>query len=178
MMIGVDDALGAVMAELRSDALVIYVGDNGFEPQANSSGPYRGPKGTLYEGGVRVPMIVSWPGHLALGAKYTHPVSTLDLYATIINSSRLDSVNLMPFLSGAVIGPAHRYLFWSDRTANGAVRSAQWKLYSYNNGSRIELYDTDADPSESNNVALTNQTLVTRLHRALTGWRATLATPF
>ena len=178
MMIGVDDALGAVMAKLASDALVIYVGDNGFAGESKMPSPYRGGKGNPYEGGVRVPLVVSWPGHLPFGAKYQFPVSTLDLYATIVGASRLDSVNLIPFLSGAAVGPAHEDLFWSSRPADGAVRRGQWKFYSFNQGSRIELYNTDTDPDKSSNVALNNQALVSQLRQALADWQSTLAAPF
>jgi arylsulfatase A-like enzyme len=190
MMVGVDDALGAVMAELGPDAMVIYVGDNGFESESNMPTPYRGDKGTPYEGGVRVPFVASWPGVLPQGVRYNFPVSTLDLYATMTYAAvpgtpaaRLDSVNLIPYLKDAITNPRptqRRYYFYTTHDAIRSVRSGPWKLYSFKSGARVELYNTDANPGETVNVAgvPANQTLVAGLRQVLAGWRATLPPPF
>ncbi len=125
-----DDAVGEALAVLRETeqerrTLVFFFSDNGgpttdyFGNCANNA-PLRGKKGMVYEGGVRVPFLVSWPGRLPAGKDYDHPVSSLDVFATSLACAGIpmptdrpyDSIDLIPFLSGKKSIAPHDRLFW------------------------------------------------------------------
>ena len=125
-----DDAIGDALAALarlpvrNNRTLVFFFSDNGGPIGANGNGsintPLRDGKGSVHEGGIRVPFVVSWPGNLPAGRDYTLPVSSLDVAATALavagvplpTNRPLDGVNLMPFLTGANSNPPHAQLFW------------------------------------------------------------------
>ncbi len=118
--------------------------------------PLRGGKGTWWEGGIRVPFILSWPGQVTAGKRYVEPVMSFDLFATFLTSGRrdaggvVDGVNLLPFLRGGS-GVPHPYLFWGGKWA-GATRKGNWKLVGN------ELYDLGNDIGERSNVAGAHRT--------------------
>ena len=136
-----DDAIGAVPEALdqtgqRERTLVFFFSDNGGELGTKAdNGPLRKGKGSVYEGGIRVPFLVSWPAKLPAGKNYDLPVSSLDVFATVLaaagvsvaSEKPLDSVDIVPFLAGKKEGPPHEYLFW--RTGGGkqfAIRVGDW----------------------------------------------------
>lgn len=179
MLSSLDDAVGAVLQTLREQGLadntvVAFLGDNGCGNCKN--GPLRGGKGRLYEGGVRVPFIVSWPGTLAPGGRSDVPVTAMDLSATLLeaaggSAAGLDGANLLGALRGT--STPHECLFWGT-TANGTARCGDWKLIE-TAGRPPELYDLKRDIGEDRNVASSNWTVITRLRQARTDWLRTLA---
>jgi len=171
---------------LDKKTLVIVASDNGGYltygkkyRNISSNGPLRDQKGSVYEGGHRVPAICYWPGRIAPGVT-DETVLTFDFlptFAAITGTGKdglmLDGVDLSPLLfRGKPL--AKRTLFW--RMDNEwAVRSGPWKLLSAN-GKRIELYNLSEDIGERNNVATQQPALVRKLSDARTAWEADVNT--
>ena len=163
MVTSLDDGVGEVLALLEelgmSDGtLIFFLSDNGGPTPANASDntPLRATKGTVYEGGVRVPFVVAWPGHLPAGSSYDPPVSALDIFPTAVavagteTPAGLDGVDLMPYLTGTQSGLPHEQLFWhSDEGGQFATRTAEHKLVRVLDR-EPELYAIGEDISESN----------------------------
>jgi len=142
MLSAMDDAIGAVLAKLRDSqleeqTLVFFISDNGGPtPQTTSrNDPLRGTKTTTWEGGIRIPYIMQWKGHLPAGKVDDRPVISLDIHPTALAAAgvtaqpekKLDGVNLLPFLDGTSKDSPHEFLFW--RFGNQmAVRKGDWKL--------------------------------------------------
>jgi arylsulfatase A-like enzyme len=142
MLSAMDDAVGAVLAklhasELDENTLIFFISDNGGPtPQTTSrNDPLRGTKTTTWEGGIRIPYIIQWKGHLPAGKVDDRPVISLDIHPTALAAAgvtaqpekKLDGVNLLPFLDGTSKNPPHEFLFW--RFGNQmAVRKGDWKL--------------------------------------------------
>jgi arylsulfatase A-like enzyme len=186
-----DDAVGAVTTALAESGqtertLVFFLTDNGG-PVKNgaNNGPLHGEKGQVYEGGVRVPFVVSWPGMLPGGTSYAAPVSSLDIFATALalaavpmpQDKKYDGVNLVPYLMGETKTPPHERLFW--RTGGGrtyAMREGDWKLVRL--GSQpAELYNLASDLSETKNLAAQQPEIAMRLTAALDAWDKELIPP-
>ena len=186
-----DDAIGAVTASLtetgqRERTLIFFFSDNGgHTPSGSDNSPLRAMKGTLYEGGVRVPFIVSWPAKLPAGATYEQPVSSIDIFATALAAAgvemptdkKYDSVNIVPHLAGEVKTPPHERLMWRmSKKQSFAIREGNWKLVR-NGDTPPELFDLHADTSESKNVAAENAETAARLTAALEAWNKELIDP-
>ncbi len=175
MTSALDDAVGAIVGaiaehELTDDTLVIFLNDNGgpMYTGVQSNGPLRLGKLFLFEGGVRVPMIVQWPGVVPPKTVFEGTTSSLDVFPTVCAAAgielpdavELDGVNLLPFLSGKVDGAPHEALFWSNGP-NVAIRKGHWKLVkSYEN---VWLFDLAQDLGEANNLAETKPEIVEQL---------------
>lgn len=185
MVTALDDGVGRLVTllgdlELTSDTLVFFLSDNGGPTPANASDntPLRATKGTVYEGGVRVPFVVSWPGQLAKGESYDPPVSALDIFPTLVAAAGgeppegLDGVDLLPFLTGADSGTPHEQLFWhSDAGDQHAVRQAGYKLVRVL-GRDAELYSIDTDISEEADISRDEAARAGELMRAAETWRS------
>jgi arylsulfatase A-like enzyme len=186
-----DDAIGTVTTALAQSGqtertLVFFLTDNGGPvDQGAKNTPLRGQKGQLYEGGIRVPFLVSWPGKLPAGTSYDAPVSSLDVFATALALAGLpmpadkkyDGVNLVPYLAGETKTPPHERLYW--RMGGGkahAVREGKWKLVRLNN-KPAELYDLSTDIGESKNLAAEQPDVAARLTAALDAWDKELIAP-
>ena len=178
-MVGLDDMIGNVRLELAAqgllgNSLIVFAGDNGCEVGCDQ-GPLRGKKGTPYEGGTRVPMIISWPGRVPQGATYGQPVSLMDIYPTMLDavgrptlaSHGLDGVSLLPALRGSPVLP-HANLFFSTRPGQASVKAGRWKLYQLHG--RLELYDLQADLGERRNLARARPDVVADLVPRLRAW--------
>jgi arylsulfatase B len=140
MLAHLDDSVGSVVAHLRAqgiaeNTLIVFLSDNGGPTKelTSSNAPLRGGKGELFEGGIRVPFIVSWPGRIAPRALDT-PVISLDATATALGlagisstPSPLDGVNLWPLLSGKSGAAPHAALYWRVGERH-AIRHGDWKL--------------------------------------------------
>jgi arylsulfatase A-like enzyme len=191
MVSAMDDAVGMTLAALREAGvedrtLIFFLNDNGGPTgNASSNRPLRGTKRTLYEGGVRVPFVVRWPGRVPEGGVYDQPVSSLDVLPTSLAAAglplpagiRLDGVNLLPYLEGEAAGPPHSHLFW--RTFGGvhfAVRADRYKLVR-NPGSPAELYDLETDIGETRDLAREKPEVVQRLEAALEEWNREMVEP-
>jgi len=190
-----DQAIGQVLQQLdatgqRQRTLIFFFSDNGGPlvakgPSAPNNHPLRGGKGQLYEGGVRVPFLISWPGTLPAGKDYDSPVSSLDVFATSLALAGVpmptdvphDSVNLIPFLKGETKAAPHPHLFW--RVGGGqahAVRDGNWKLIRPK-GKPAELYDLATDVGESKDQSATQPEVVSKLSAELDAWDKELIAP-
>ena len=166
MVSAVDDGVGLILDQLESlnlndNTLVVFLSDNGGPEHVNASdnGPLRGRKGDLFEGGIRVPFAMSWPAQFPAGAVYKRPVSSLDIFATIVAQNdgkiqlknALDGVNLLPYIKGENNDDPHDMLFWRKFNAGQiAIRQGNDKLiYS---ADQTELYDLANDLGETTNI--------------------------
>ena len=178
--------------QLRGKTIVIFLSDNGglnvvegVNTPATSNSPLRGGKGGLYEGGLRVPLIIRWPGKVPAGKVEPTPVISTDLVPTLLaatgtasSSQPCDGMNLLPLLTSGK-QPERASLFWhyphySNQRGfpGGAIRSGDWKLIeSYDDG-HLELYHLAEDPSEMQNLALSHPSRVADMLTALRTWRA------
>jgi arylsulfatase A-like enzyme len=192
-MVGVmDDAVGTVLAtldrlKLRENTLVFFLSDNGGPENANASdnGPLRGQKGDVFEGGIRVPFLVSWPGKLPAGVTFDHPVNSIDVARTALEAGgapldqKLEGVNLVPFLAGERQGAPSPALFW--RMENGeswAVRAGPLKLVKDKAAQTPSLYDLDADLGETTDLFAQRPVEVKRLQALFDGWNQANIPPF
>jgi len=186
-----DDAIGEVAdalaaTEQRERTLIFFLSDNGgHTPSGSDNGPLRAIKGTLYEGGVRVPFLVSWPAKLPAGKDYEHPVSSVDAFATVLAAAGLamptdkiyDSVNIVPHLAGEVKTPPHERLLWRMHGKQSfAIREGNWKLIRTGD-TAPELYNLPTDTGEKNNVIAANPELARRLTATLEAWNTELIAP-
>jgi len=171
MLANMDDSVGAILKKLRSknleeNTLIFFLSDNGGPTRelTSSNAPLREGKGTVYEGGIRVPFLMQWKGTLPKGRVYQNPVISLDLFATSTALARaqikrsLDGVNLVPFLTGRNKGTPHQTLYW--RLGNKtALRHKNWKLLrNPRRGQKPqwELYHLAEDISEEKDLAATH----------------------
>ncbi|MBX6316471.1 MAG: sulfatase, partial [Isosphaeraceae bacterium] len=193
MLASLDDGVGAVLAKLHDlglerQTLVVFLSDNGGPTAELTSrnDPLRGGKGQLYDGGIRVPLLLRWPGHLPAGAVYEPPVIALDLLPTFLaaagvkptDADRLDGVDLLPYLAGRSDGdrPPHDRLYWRYG-GRAALREGRWKLVRDGGRKPWELYDLTRDPGEQHDLAAREPAVVERLQAAWAAWNAPLAPP-
>jgi arylsulfatase A len=196
MIADLDRSVGRIVAlldalSLDQKTLVIFTSDNGGLRQiytgagelVSTNAPLRDEKGTLYEGGIRVPMIVRWPGVVPAGTVCHVPATTVDLLPTLCDLATaplpeqpIDGLSLTPLLRdpNASLGREAVYFHYPhyhhSRPA-GAIRKGNWKLIEYFDGSPFELYDLEHDLSETTNLAATFPEKVERLGRMLADWR-------
>ena len=181
MLANLDDSVGEVMKKLRDEGLeentlVVFLSDNGGPTKelTSSNLPLRDGKGSLYEGGIRVPFMMQWKGTLPTGMVYEKAVISLDIFATAAAlaqhpADNINGVNLIPWLTGESKGEPHAYLFWSWRN-KAAIRQGNWKLVSSHPGWRGErvpwsLYRLDQDISESKDLVAQYPEKVAQLER-------------
>lgn len=195
LMIGLDRAVGRVLDALDEhglgeDTLVVFTNDNGGQTQTGAvNAPLRGRKGQLYEGGIRVPMAIRWPGRIEPGTVISDPVIALDLTPTFLRvaggapdeAARLDGVDLLPRLTGRADRLAERRLYWRSQGSRGpiALREGDWKLVFERGveGAGPQLYDLAADLGEEHDLAADDPERVQRLLAALATWEAELEEP-
>ncbi|MCZ6673722.1 MAG: sulfatase [Verrucomicrobia bacterium] len=192
MVHALDDQVGRIIKtldelQLTENTIVFFMSDNGGPEHANASdnGPLRGGKGEVYEGGIRVPFMVSWPGTISAGQVNDHPVMSIDLMRTALElggapiDEKLEGVNLVPFLTGKQSGAPHEALFW--RMENGtdyAVRSGPWKLAKARDQAGIQLYNVDEDIGETKNLASERPEVLGRLIKLYEDWNTKNIAPF
>jgi arylsulfatase A-like enzyme len=187
MIDSMDQQVGAVLKtledqDLDEDTIVIFMNDNGghFDTGAINA-PFNGMKGTMLEGGIRVPFCISWPGKIAAGSTYDKPVLSLDITATSIaagggelptgKNRRLDGHDLIPYLNGAE-GQPHETLYWR-MGYNAAVRDGDWKLIRMADRPPM-LFNLAKDISEQNNLLTEKPEKAADLFKKLFAWEATL----
>lgn len=182
---------------LRQNTLIVFASDNGNDGSIKPSAALRGNKGTLYQGGIRTPMIVWWPAGQEPGKVGSVNTSTVvagfDLPPTVLGLAnvplpadlRFDGQNMTDAFRG---GDRKRTgtLHWMrppDRPGpkgdlpDLAIRQDQWKLLMEENGTDEQLYNLDADPAEANNAAAQNPAIVNDLKAQLIGWRKQMPQP-
>jgi arylsulfatase A-like enzyme len=191
MMAELDDGVGLILdalraARLEESTLVVFLSDNGGQPPQNGSlnHPLRGKKGDVYEGGIRVPFLLQWPGTIPAGQVFAHPVSSLDLLPTALAVARTmplpgitpDGVDLLPHLTGKISAAPHAQLFWRwtfHGHAKRAVRAGDWKWVK-DGDAPAELYRLTADLSEATNLAAGEPAKLAELGAAYESWVAPL----
>ena len=178
MLSHLDDSVGTVLGTLSAqdildNTLVVFLSDNGGPTRelTSKNTPLRGEKGQLYEGGIRVPFLMQFPGKIAAGQVYDHPVISLDLFPTSLAlaglqpSDDLDGVDLLPHLGGEMASSPHDSLFWRVGES-GALRKDQWKLVRSGrrtDSGRWELYDLENDIGESTNLGESREAILNEL---------------
>lgn len=164
---------------LINDTLIFFTSDNGPSAEAKhkpaffkSAGSFRGTKRDLYEGGIRVPMIVRWPGHVQSGQVSDEIWTQWDVLPTVAEvagpacPSGIDGHSILPALMGGK-APQHEYLYWDYGHTRGqykqAVRLGQWKGVRNGADQPIELYEVQYDQQETQNVAAQHPDIVSRV---------------
>lgn len=211
MIASVDDSVGRIVAKLdqlglSTNTLVIFSSDNGgvggYQREGlrtagdiTDNAPLRSGKGSLYEGGVRVPFIFRWPGRIAAGAVCPEPIASVDIHPTFCalagaplpQGQPLDGANLLPLLTG---GPFRREaLYWHfpgylgagpnqwRTTPASAVRRGDWKLLQFLEDGHLELYNLADDVGQTNNLAAAKPELSAELFTQLKAWRESVHAP-
>lgn len=205
----VDENIGRLLARLEhlgldENTIVIFTSDNGGMSAANfsrhfrdispnnldsayagSNLPLRGAKGWMYEGGIRVPLIIKWPGHVEAGSVSAEPVIGTDFYPTILDMvgalpkprQHVDGVSLMPLFAGKGIG--REALYWHFphysnhglQSPGGAIRSGKYKLLDYFENGTVQLFNLAEDPGEQNDRSKIEVEKAMVLKAKLDQWR-------
>jgi len=184
LVVGLDDAVGALLRKLRDSGLdektlVVFMSDNGSD-RSESNAPLSGGKFDLHEGGLRVPLLVSFKGRVKAGTVVSRPVSTLDVAATVAAAAgdaaaRFDGLDLLPLIADPAGGAAHDALFFRFGP-HRAVVEGDWKLLAGESGAP-QLFDLAADPAEAHDVAATQPERVARLEAAWAAWNVSNVAP-
>lgn len=199
-----DDNVGRILEKLEEEGVadrtvVILTSDNGgfINPSegkiVTSNLPLRSGKGSLYEGGVRVPMIIYWPGVTKAGSVSDEPVVTMDLYPTITDMAGLnadtstrnevDGMSLISILKSPQSKLDREALFWhyphyyATTSPVSSVRQGKWKLLEYLEDGHLELYDLEKDLGESENLTSSKPEIAKTLQQKLTQWRVNVDAP-
>jgi arylsulfatase A-like enzyme len=171
---------------LEEQTVIVFTSDNGGFWKATSSAPLRGHKGTYWEGGIRVPLIIRWPGHGLAGRVVDIPVVGMDLYPTLLSVAGLslrpnqhqDGLDLVPLLEGTDSLP-RTSLFWhfphynnhAETMPQGVIRKGDWKLIEGFDPKGFQLYNLCRDLGEENNLARSEPGIVEELLDELKAWR-------
>lgn len=191
-----DDSVGRLLAKLEAlkltdNTLVVFTSDNGGlhvpegpHARITHNTPYRAGKGFVYEGGLRIPLIVRWPGHVPAGRVVDTPVINTDWLPTLLElcgqpvPPGLDGRSFAGPLTGRGEPPA-RPLFWhfphytnQGSRPSGAMREDRWMFVEYYDEQKVELYDLASDPGEARDLATQHPERVARMRAALAAWRA------
>ena len=186
-----DDQVGEILAKLKElgldeNTVIFFSSDNGPHLEGgadpdyfDSNGIYTGYKRELYEGGIRVPMLVRWPGKIAPGTRSDHISAFWDILPTMagltgaVAPENADGISILPTLLNQGDQKTHDYLYWEFHERNGriAVRHGDWKLVRYDlfipEKTTTELYNLADDPEEKNNVADQNPEITANLLKIL-----------
>ncbi|TLX75762.1 sulfatase [Labilibacter sediminis] len=163
-----DDNIGRVLGTveqsgIEDNTLIIFYSDNGGECERSDNGLLRECKGSIYEGGIRVPFCMQWKGKLPSNKCIDFPVISLDILPTAIAATGnkvnrewfLDGVNLLPYLRGEEQGEPHQFLYWRFLWHH-AVRKGDWKLVKHRDHADWELYNLTDDISEQKDLSKQN----------------------
>lgn len=187
MITRLDRDVGALMEKLKElgideNTIVLFTSDNGphREGGANpsffaSSGPLRGIKRDLYEGGIRVPMIARWPGRIEPGSVSDHVSAFWDFLPTAADIAgcgtpeNIDGISYLPALLGGTQS-GHEFLYWEfheGKASKQAVRAGKWKAVRLSPSAPLELYDLSADIGENSNIAASHPDVIKRMEKYL-----------
>jgi arylsulfatase A-like enzyme len=203
MLAAMDEAIGLTLAKLdaigqRDNTLVVFTNDNGGPTTRNAvngsrNTPLRGSKCETFEGGIRVPLLLRWPGVIKPGSVYEQPVITFDISATALSvasadKTEIDGVDLLPYLKGDKQGAPHEALFWRSRTMsnNYAARVGPWKFVHSTEGGmnpgpkqtpgRDMLFDLTKDIGEQDDLATQQPEKLAELKKQYEAWSAAVDT--
>jgi len=205
MIESMDDSIGAVLSKLEElgldqNTMVIFFSDNGGHGGVTSNAPLKGSKGMLYEGGIREPFIVKYPGVTPCNSVCHEPIIGIDLYPTFLAATgskapkdyTLDGANLLPLLKDPNASLGRDAIFWhfpaylqgyTERhgafrtTPAGAIRSGDWKLIEYFEDGTLELYNLSQDIGEDNNLAAKETAKRDELLNMMKAWRKSVNAP-
>jgi len=194
MMESLDDTVGMIVAKLdelrlTERTIVVFTSDNGglhvlesADSPATYNTPFRAGQGFLYEGGLRVPLIVRWPGQVPAGRTVDTPVINTDWTPTFLEfcglkaRSPLDGMSFAPLLKGGDLPP--RSLFWhfphyseQGNRPGGAIREGDWKLIEHYEDGKLELFNLAQDIGEEHDLAAQEPKHVGELKAKLAEWR-------
>jgi arylsulfatase A-like enzyme len=190
-----DDNVGRILDTLKAtgldkNTLVIFTNDNGGQTMTGAvNAPLRGRKGQLWEGGIRVPMCMRWPGRIEAGSRIDEPVISLDFLPTFVELAggkvdeawKLDGVSLLPRLLGRQRILSDRVLYWRKGGPGReiALRRDRYKLHfsDRSKSDKPELYDLAKDIGERTDIAADNEALVKELCILMQGWEKQLENP-
>jgi hypothetical protein len=189
MLAAMDDAIGRTLKKVRDlgveeNTLVLFYSDNGGIPPLNASlnTPLRGRKGSFFEGGIRVPFVISWPSAIPAGLVYGNPVMGFDMHATALaaaglslgngDAPPLDGVDLLPYLTGKNDGRPHEALFWRSGKKY-AARVGDLKLVQSRDSSPM-LFDLAHDLGESTDLAAARPERFTQIKKTFRAWSNTM----
>lgn len=192
MIRSIDRSVERVMEALRKNGLdrntlVVFTSDNGAPgyigiPDVNA--PYRGWKLTHFEGGLRVPFVASWPGHIASHSHFASAVSNIDIFPTVLAAAgakgpsgvKIDGINLLPHLGTTTKPLPSRPVFWRDGPLR-AVQQDEWKLITSGRPKKQWLFNLKTDPTEKNNLALADPARVAKLQATMDAHHADMPPP-
>lgn len=168
---------------IRDNTIIYFLSDNGGAHNNQSkTGPLKGWKGNKFEGGHRVPFVMSWPSKIKGDEKFNGLTSSLDIFATSIaaanineNNLELDGVDLMPYLSKTKTGNPHKNLFWKKLEAS-AIRTGDYKMITLNNYGSV-VYNLKEDLGESKNIIDSEISISENLEKTYKKWENTLMKP-
>jgi arylsulfatase A len=188
----IDEGVGMIVNKLdelglANETVLVFTGDNGGEDRVTSNGPLRAGKSTLYEGGIRVPLIIRYPKLVQAGATCRTPTSNIDFYPTFCElagvkpkGQHIDGVSITLLLRNPKATLQRDTLYWhypldkphflGGRSA-GAVRKGDWKLIEFFDTGEKELYNLTDDIGEQNNLSKGNPDKVAELSELLIAWR-------
>jgi N-acetylgalactosamine-6-sulfatase len=181
-----DARIGSVLRQLDEmgasrNTIVVFTSDNGADANGRND-PFKGRKGSVWEGGIRAPMHIRWPAVIPGGREVSQVALTMDLAPTLVHAAgaeggRFDGIDLMPFIAGTR-APVKRTVFWRYKRAKNirkAVRHGDWK-YLDDNGVK-ELYELRADPQEEDNLLKSRPNLARDLEERLARWEKEVESP-
>jgi arylsulfatase A-like enzyme len=198
MVHSLDENVGRILGKIDElgigeRTVVVFFSDNGgyinkYEgTEVTDNYPLRSGKGSLYEGGTRVPLIVRWPGVTRAGGVCSRAVSSIDFYPTILgmaglsgdseHNANLDGLSLVPLLRDPTAGLKRDTLHWHyphyypTTSPVSSIRRGHWKLLEYLEDERVELYDLNKDIGEQNNLAKAMPEKAAELRQHLGAWR-------
>ena len=189
MIENLDTNIGRLLEVVDTNTIIIFTSDNGglatAEGSPTTNHPLAEGKGWMYEGGTREPFLVKWPGITQPGAISEVPITSPDLYPTVLEMAGLpplpqqhvDGISFAPVLRGA--SPHERApLFWhyphygnQGGTPGSSIRQGNWKLIEFFEDGRLELYNLCDDIGEEHNLAAKQPVVTRRLHEPLVAWR-------
>ena len=192
MMRNLDRNVGRILKQLKDEGiddntLIILTSDNGgahYIGLSEINRPFRGFKATFFEGGIRSPFFMRWPGTIQAGSQFPYPVGHMDILPTAAAAAGadlpkdrvIDGVDLMPFLQGKATGRPHQTLFWRSGQYE-VVRDGDWKLQSNGARNKLWLYNLAVDPTEQRNLVATEPQRVAAMQALLKAHNAQSVKP-
>ncbi len=195
LVVSLDENVGKILkgledAGIADNTIVVFTNDNGGQTLTGAiNTPLRGHKGQVWEGGIRVPMAIRWPGKAPAGSVVDSPVITLDFATTFVALSggqvepswKLDGADLSKILKGEAKEIPERDLFWRTNGSDGpiAMRRGNWKLVHErgNPSASRQLFDLAKDISEENDIAAENEDTLKSMQESLNAWEHQLIEP-
>ena len=189
MLHRMDEGIGRVVQTLKDEGLydntlIFYLSDNGGAKNNKADNlPFRATKHTVYEGGLRVPFVMSWPAELT-PATSDEPVISIDILPTICAALNIplpeerifDGRNMLSVIQKDAVRPLHRQLFFDGNDKSWAVREGKWKLL-YSKQGNLELYNLEKDAVEQHNLVEELPEITADLKEKYRGWRNEMGTP-